>query len=51
MPQRHTEIFTEFKDAGYYKVEFNGSNLTSGIYYYKLESGNFTGTKKMVMLK
>ena len=49
-----SEVYTlvnEFEEAGYYKVEFNGSNLASGIYYYKLESGNFVGTKKMVMLK
>ncbi len=44
-------IVNEFKDAGYYTVEFNGSNFASGIYYYKLETGNFTATKKMVLLK
>lgn len=44
-------IINEFKDAGYYTVEFNGSNFASGIYYYKLETGNFTATKKMVLLK
>lgn len=44
-------IVNEFKDAGYYTVEFNGSNLPSGIYYYKLETGNFTATRKMVLIK
>ncbi|MBK7158599.1 MAG: T9SS type A sorting domain-containing protein [Ignavibacteria bacterium] len=44
-------IINEFKDAGFYTVEFNGSNFASGIYYYKLETGNFTATKKMVLLK
>ncbi len=44
-------IINEFKDAGYYTVEFNGINFASGVYYYKLETGNFTATKKMVLLK
>ena len=44
-------LVIEFKDAGYYTVEFNGSNFASGIYYYKLETGNFVATKKMVLLK
>ena len=44
-------IINEFKDAGFYTVEFNGSNFASGIYYYKLETGNFTATKKMILLK
>ena len=41
----------EYKEAGYYTVEFNGSRYASGVYYYKLESGNFVSTKKMVLLK
>jgi len=41
----------EFKEAGYYRVEFNGSRYASGVYYYKLESGNFISTKKMVLVK
>ena len=44
-------LVNEFKDAGYYTVEFNGSNFASGIYYYKLETSNFTATKKMILLK
>ena len=36
---------------GTYEVDFDGSNLPSGVYYYKLESGNFTQTKKMVLIK
>lgn len=37
--------------AGNYTVGFNGRNAASGIYYYKLETDNFTMTKKMVLLK
>jgi len=36
---------------GTYEVDFDGSNLPSGVYYYKLESGGFIETKKMVLIK
>jgi hypothetical protein len=38
-------------EAGVYKVEFNGADLPSGVYFYKLTIGNFTDTKKMVLTK
>jgi len=37
--------------AGNYKVQFDASNLTSGIYLYSLQSGNFVDSKKMILLK
>jgi hypothetical protein len=37
--------------AGYYKVDFNGSNLSSGTYFYTLKAGDFTSTKKMILVK
>jgi hypothetical protein len=40
-----------YKAAGNYEVEFNGANLSSGIYFYKLRSGRFISTKKMILLK
>jgi len=39
------------KAAGKYNVVFDASNLTSGVYFYRLQSGNFLQTKKMVLLK
>jgi hypothetical protein len=39
------------KDAGKYTIEFNGSNFASGVYFYKLESGSFIQTKRMVLIK
>ncbi|MFI5143985.1 MAG: T9SS type A sorting domain-containing protein [Ignavibacteria bacterium] len=36
---------------GTYEVEFNAKNLSSGVYFYKLSSEDFTFVKKMVLLK
>ena len=44
-------LVNEEKPAGEYKVEFNGSDLPSGLYFYRLEAGNYTETKKMVLIK
>ncbi|TFB08757.1 choice-of-anchor D domain-containing protein, partial [Candidatus Marinimicrobia bacterium MT.SAG.2] len=39
------------KPAGYHKVIWNASNVSSGIYFYRLEAGDFVQTRKMVLLK
>ncbi|MEP7146349.1 MAG: choice-of-anchor J domain-containing protein, partial [bacterium] len=44
-------IFDGYKPAGFYQAEFNGSTLSSGTYYYKLETEFFTETKKMQLIK
>jgi hypothetical protein len=44
-------LVNEEKSAGSYKVEFDASHLSSGIYFYKLNSGSFTETKKMILLR
>lgn len=44
-------LVNEFQNAGLHEVEFDGSNLSSGIYYYKLMAGYSSEIKKMVMVK
>lgn len=44
-------LVDEYKPAGSYEVEFNASGLSSGIYFYKLHSGSFIETKKMILLR
>ncbi len=44
-------LVNEEKQAGNYEVEFNAINLPSGIYFYRLQTGNFVATKKMVLMK
>ncbi|GJQ63850.1 MAG: hypothetical protein SCALA702_29030 [Melioribacteraceae bacterium] len=39
------------KPAGQYEVEFNASHLSSGIYFYTLNTGDFVQTKKMMLIK
>ena len=39
------------KDAGNYEVNFDASKLASGLYIYKIQSGNFVQSKKMLLLK
>ena len=40
-----------FKEAGLYNVSFNASNLPSGLYFYKIEAGQFSSTRKMMLVK
>jgi hypothetical protein len=44
-------LINEEKQPGTYKVEFDGTELPSGIYFYKFSAGNVVQTRKMVLLK
>jgi 5-hydroxyisourate hydrolase-like protein (transthyretin family) len=45
-------LVNEVKTAGNYEVEFTSANeLSSGIYFYRLQAGNFVESKKMLLLK
>ena len=44
-------LVNEGQDKGYHKVEFDGSKLSSGVYFYQIKAGNFINTKKMILLR
>ena len=45
------ELVNDFVTAGSHYVDFDGSNLASGMYIYKMTAGNFTQTNKMMLMK
>ena len=44
-------LVNERQPAGNYEVKFDGSNLSSGVYFYKLQSGEFVQVNKMILMK
>ncbi|MFN3695100.1 MAG: T9SS type A sorting domain-containing protein, partial [Ignavibacterium sp.] len=44
-------LINEEKEAGIYNVTFEAINLPSGVYFYKIRAGNFTATKKMILMR
>lgn len=49
--QKVATVLNQDLVAGRHTVDFNGSNLSSGVYFYKLESGKNVATQKMMLLK
>ena len=45
------KLVNEKLSPGTYEVEWNASNYPSGVYFYKLETGNFSQTKKLILIK
>jgi photosystem II stability/assembly factor-like uncharacterized protein len=44
-------LVNQFQTKGSYSVKFDGSNLTSGVYFYQIKSGDFVRTQKMILAK
>ncbi len=44
-------LVDEYREAGKYEIEFEASNLSSGVYYYQLRAGSFVETRRMIILK
>jgi len=44
-------LVNEVKLSGSYTIDFNASDLSSGVYFYRLETGNFIEVKKMLLIK
>ena len=46
-----TTLVDQDMQAGYHSVTWNASNLASGIYFYRIQSGTFTAIKKLMLMK
>jgi hypothetical protein len=44
-------LLNERRNAGVHRINFNATNLSSGTYFYRLQAGTFTQTKKMILVK
>lgn len=44
-------LVSEEKEPGFYTVDFNGNELSSGLYVYRIQAGNFIQSKKMILMK
>jgi len=49
--QKVAELINEKQSAGVHQFNFNASSFSSGVYFYKIKSGNYSAVKKMLLLK
>ena len=46
-----SELVNQNYEAGKYIVNYNASDLASGVYFYKIETADYTSIKKMILIK
>jgi hypothetical protein len=44
-------VANEKREAGYHEVKFDGAGLSSGVYFYRLQAGDFVQTRKLLLLR
>lgn len=49
--QRLAELVKGEIEAGYHQVNFNASNLSSGVYFYRIQAGDFVQTRKLLLVR
>ena len=49
--RRVATLVDETKSAGWHNVTFDASNLASGMYIYRIQSGDFINTRKLILVK
>ena len=49
--ERITTLVDETRQAGFYSEQFDATGFASGLYFYRLQAGDFVDTKKLLLLK
>jgi hypothetical protein len=49
--QQVAQLVNEQQQAGYHDVVFRGDGLSSGVYFYRIQAGDFVASKKLLLLK
>ena len=49
--QQVAQLVNGDMQAGYHEVEFDGKNLSSGVYFYRIQAGEFVATKRLLLLQ